>query len=838
MADVSNSGPSGPEFVVASTDIQVKEHDFGDDWESSYSQHAGYGRRPVIFDEKTNHLHVGPPGASHGELHDHVDPNESPGWLLGRPEGWIGHNVEGYDGGSQEDREYEGHEDEEDYYDAIHKTPKNLEYGWYGGQQGLPRPPVRAHEALKAFAESQGEAKHQEGWHFARMEKVADKLNDFLMNPKSRPDLQTPQAQNFLADMQRNYHNPQTDAMMPWLTREWKKNRLTANPQNPGTYEFTGSEESALGGQVHLTPQRLNHWASWYASNHPTRQGVDLMQHKVHDIDDKIADWEITRSREEKAKRAQGEVVHQLPNKWTVQKLNTPDSLTHEGDQMGHCVGGYNGEDTKIYSLRDEKNQPHVTMEVEHPDRWKEGLSPVPEAQWKDPEEYEKILNHPDNQHHIQEHQDRVDHRHQMMTEDGEWPELAARGPADVRELLRRQNTVQSPLSAGALETHNKLVPPIVPEDTRRKIGPHEGEIKQIQGKGNSIPKPEYQAMIKHWMESMPEEERPSWPDQDETYSSAEDMLPGGNGGVEGGYRPHGDYGVGGGKPNYDWHSIIKDFHDHSGFHDPEDLAEGIAAHIGHLPPDEKTHHAREIADTLQNRYRQEHEDAEWRKDQSVDNARSYGELDQYMDDFHKTPKDYENEGLDEYDAYEKWKEDKRDWDAEQEEAAERHYRLDYLDHDEEYQPQIDHLDRLHDALRYAHGIIPKHSRPLISSRGPVVPDLPGAKPWRPGLHGKGYQAQDGTVYHWHNSDPGAGTGDIFDDEPPADYTDIHHDHVIRHVDPHDTLKDAYSRAFMIDPDGGLSSADILEDSSSSTRLPQIAEHHPYWHHSTGWSFA
>lgn len=44
------------------------------------------------------------------------------------------------------------------------------------------------------------------------------------------------------------------------------------------------------------------------------------------------------------------------------------DALKYEGDTMGHCVGGYCPDvaagHTRIYSLRDKKGQPHVTIEV------------------------------------------------------------------------------------------------------------------------------------------------------------------------------------------------------------------------------------------------------------------------------------------------------------------------------------------------------------------------------------------------------------------------------------------------------------------------------------------
>ena len=44
------------------------------------------------------------------------------------------------------------------------------------------------------------------------------------------------------------------------------------------------------------------------------------------------------------------------------------DALKYEGDTMGHCVGGYCPDvaagKTRIFSLRDAKNEPHVTIEV------------------------------------------------------------------------------------------------------------------------------------------------------------------------------------------------------------------------------------------------------------------------------------------------------------------------------------------------------------------------------------------------------------------------------------------------------------------------------------------
>ena len=51
------------------------------------------------------------------------------------------------------------------------------------------------------------------------------------------------------------------------------------------------------------------------------------------------------------------------------QDIALADALKYEGDTMGHCVGGYCDDvlqgRSRIFSLRDAKGQPHVTIEVQ-----------------------------------------------------------------------------------------------------------------------------------------------------------------------------------------------------------------------------------------------------------------------------------------------------------------------------------------------------------------------------------------------------------------------------------------------------------------------------------------
>ena len=79
----------------------------------------------------------------------------------------------------------------------------------------------------------------------------------------------------------------------------------------------------------------------------------------------------------------------------------TEEALKYEGNTMGHCVGGYCPDvmegRSRIYSLRDAKGEPHVTIEVQ-PQKSKETLSPVDYflSHYSSEPFKQRMLNHPD----------------------------------------------------------------------------------------------------------------------------------------------------------------------------------------------------------------------------------------------------------------------------------------------------------------------------------------------------------------------------------------------------------------------------------------------------------
>jgi hypothetical protein len=76
------------------------------------------------------------------------------------------------------------------------------------------------------------------------------------------------------------------------------------------------------------------------------------------------------------------------------------DALKYEGDTMGHCVGGYcpdvaSGR-SKIYSLRDSRGEPHVTVEVEPTPSWFTRAEKVPDPSGQHRNFGDLILNERD----------------------------------------------------------------------------------------------------------------------------------------------------------------------------------------------------------------------------------------------------------------------------------------------------------------------------------------------------------------------------------------------------------------------------------------------------------
>lgn len=238
----------------------------------------------------------------------------------------------------------------------------------------------------RAHYNSQGEPchcpwGHDEGGEHLGSVKESSKF-DWL---QGRPDMQTPEGKNFLRYMKDGGYAKAADKLLPWIAREWEKGRIALphnheyEPDKPLKY----GERSSFPLEHEFTPYEAERTQKNLEEMSKRRQGVDVMQHKIHELMPKVQnfqDWKDSQGRDE-----MGETLHTFPDGWTVRRLQNPGEYADEGDRMGHCLGDGGGQNqyseagangSKIHvSLRDHKNLPHATMELE-PAAWGGGVDP------------------------------------------------------------------------------------------------------------------------------------------------------------------------------------------------------------------------------------------------------------------------------------------------------------------------------------------------------------------------------------------------------------------------------------------------------------------------------
>lgn len=202
---------------------------------------------------------------------------------------------------------------------------------------------------------------------------------------QERPDMQSTEGKGFLRYMDKGGYAKAADKLLPWMAREWKKGRIALphnheyEPNKPLNY----GERSQFPLERTFTPYEAEQAQKNLEEMSKRRQGVDVMQHKIHELMPKIRDFQDWK--DSKGREGMGGILHTYPDGWTVRILETPEEYEDEGQRMGHCIGdnaGHNeyyeagANESKYHiSLRDHKNMPHATMELT-PSAWGGGINP------------------------------------------------------------------------------------------------------------------------------------------------------------------------------------------------------------------------------------------------------------------------------------------------------------------------------------------------------------------------------------------------------------------------------------------------------------------------------
>jgi hypothetical protein len=154
------------------------------------------------------------------------------------------------------------------------------------------------------------------------------------------------------------------EGMFPWMATQLAKALKDAERRHRGRgitkTVYTGHEYAHIMTTFKHKGTALG---QWFQDVHP-----NLTKLSFEEAMEEFKGWEEEQVDEDE-EIPQGEIVYEFKDGWTVQELETEEQLDAEGDIMQHCVAGYcdavKAGTTTIYSVRDPKGRPHVTIEFD-----------------------------------------------------------------------------------------------------------------------------------------------------------------------------------------------------------------------------------------------------------------------------------------------------------------------------------------------------------------------------------------------------------------------------------------------------------------------------------------
>ena len=247
------------------------------------------------------------------------------------------------------------------------------------------------------------------------------------------------------------------------------------------------------GNWFPIEPQLLKEWTKVLEDRAKRRKGVDPMQMSAPDFYQQMyKEW--LPEYEDRIRNDLGQVVHKFPDKWTIRRLQNEDEAAQEGEDMGHCVGGYGTEvkegNTHIFSLRDPRNRPHATFEI-NPISGFSALHRQLETLPLDVFARFGVAPADSGIRRVIRYIEEMDHYGDDFDDSGVELSQAGRNALAMAKAFR------------AGEFHDLINNPTGGPPWSR------GRLQQVQGKENSEPIPEYQERIRDFFGAMPPEYRP-----------------------------------------------------------------------------------------------------------------------------------------------------------------------------------------------------------------------------------------------------------------------------------------------------------------------------------------
>ena len=152
-----------------------------------------------------------------------------------------------------------------------------------------------------------------------------------------------------------------------YLINDFKANKLTKAPVNAPQW----LKDSIIKGEEVFTldlsskdKQVFNHWID-YLNTLP--ENKDLSKISIPQLITHVKEWDKTFAKNKADEEDGIKVIKEYPDKYKWVNVFGENSLNREGKLMNHCVGSYYDSVKKnkvqIFSLRDNNNKPHITIE-------------------------------------------------------------------------------------------------------------------------------------------------------------------------------------------------------------------------------------------------------------------------------------------------------------------------------------------------------------------------------------------------------------------------------------------------------------------------------------------
>lgn len=189
------------------------------------------------------------------------------------------------------------------------------------------------------------------------LKQVTDAYANKVTQPEAKAWFQK-QVRNFLINNPRDNEELGAETQIDDTSPEWLQK---AKAQGAKLFNFKISNE---------TKGELDHIADWLNSEEGSKIMPKLYKVTVPQAVEMSHKWTKAINKKIDTKVAEEGAVDFLDfdddYRWVI--LTTKMCLDREGKLMSHCVGSYadkvSSGNTKIYSLRDPKNEPHITVEV------------------------------------------------------------------------------------------------------------------------------------------------------------------------------------------------------------------------------------------------------------------------------------------------------------------------------------------------------------------------------------------------------------------------------------------------------------------------------------------